>query len=76
MESMNNLVPAQTQKLLEENPSVKAKRLFLFFAEKAGHKWFKHLDISKIELGNGKRSIVKNGTYIKKYKITVPKTLL
>ncbi len=76
MESMNNLVPAQIQKLLEQNPSIKAKRLFLFFAEKARHSWFKYLDITKIELGSGKRSIVKNGAYINKYKITVPKTLL
>lgn len=75
MESMNNLVPAQIQKLLEQNPSIKAKRLFLFFAEKARHSWFKYLDINKIELGSGKRSIVKNGAYINKYKITVPKTL-
>jgi len=75
MESMNNLIPAQAQKLLEQCPSIKAKRLFLFFAEKAGHKWFKYLDINKINLGGGKRSIVKNGTYINKYKITVPKTL-
>lgn len=75
MESMNNLIPVQVQKLLKQCPSIKAKRLFLYFAEKAGHNWFKYLDISKMELGRGKRSIVKNGTYINKYKITVPKTL-
>lgn len=76
MESLNNLHPAQIQALLELNQSVKVKRLFLFLAEKAEHAWFKQLNFSKINLGSGKRSIVKNGVYMNKYQITVPEILV
>ena len=34
---------------------------------------FEYLDLKKLDLGSGKRSLVKNGVYIDKYKITVPK---
>jgi len=75
METLSLLPPLQVQALLEECKSVKVKRLFLFMAEKAGHDWLKMLDLSKISLGTGKRSIVKNGIYNAKYQITVPKEL-
>lgn len=75
LEPLNNLRPSQVQKLLESCSSVKVKRLFLYMAEKANHSWFQHLNLEKIDLGKGKRSIVQNGTYVPKYKITVPKTL-
>jgi hypothetical protein len=44
-------------------------------AEKAGHYWFKSLDVNKINTGTAKHQLVKNGVYIPKYKITVPKEL-
>ena len=47
----------------------------MYMAEKAGHEWFKHIDRTKIDLGKGKRSVVKNGVYDAKYKITIPKEL-
>lgn len=75
MEGLNNLPPKQVQKLLENCQSVKVKRLFLYMAEKADHNWFKQLDLAKIDLGKGKRSIVKHGVLIDKYGITVPKEL-
>lgn len=75
MEGLNNLVPKQVQSLLENCQSVKVKRLFLYMAEKADHSWFKQLDIKNVDLGKGKRSIVKNGILIGKYGITVPKEL-
>ena len=75
MEGMNNLPPKQVQTLLEDCQSVKVKRLFLYMAEKANHRWFNYLDIAKIDLGKGKRSIVKNGVFVDKYGITVPKEL-
>ena len=75
MESLNNLNPKQLQLLLEKCKSVKVKRLFMYLSEKAGHEWFRYLDLNKIDLGKGKRSIVKNGVYVSKYKITVPKEL-
>lgn len=75
MEGLNNLRPNLVQNLLESCTSIKVKRLFLYLAEKANHSWVKHLNIEKIDLGSGKRSIVKNGLYNSKYKITVPATL-
>ena len=72
MEGLNNLRPNQVQKLLEDCSSIKVKRLFLYLAEKANHNWVKHLNTERIDLGSGKRSIVKNGVYDSKYKITVP----
>jgi hypothetical protein len=73
MEGLNNLSPKQVQELLEKCKSVKVNRLFLYMAEKASHKWFEHLDLKNVNVGKGKRSIVKNGVYIDKYQITVPK---
>lgn len=75
MEGLNNLPPRQVQKLLENCNSIKVNRLFLYMAEKAGHSWFSYLDLNKINLGTGKRSIVKKGVYNDKYKITIPPEL-
>jgi len=76
MEGLNNLRPALVQQLLEQCSSIKVKRLFLYLAEKAGHEWLQHLDLQKIDLGKGKRSLVKNGVYVPKYRITVPQELV
>ena len=73
MENLNNLRPKSVQTLLESSSSIKVKRLFLYLAEKCNHQWLKHLDLTRIDLGSGKRSLVKNGVYISKYKITVPR---
>lgn len=75
LEGLTNLRPQQVQGLLEDCTSVKVKRLFLFLAERAKHSWFEYLDLSKIDLGAGKRSIAPNGVFNKKYQITVPKEL-
>jgi len=75
MESLTSLRPEKVQQLLEQCRSIKVKRLFLFMAEKAGHDWSKQLDVSEIDLGSGKRSIVPNGVFVPKYGITVPKEL-
>ncbi len=75
IEGLNNLRPSHVQSLLEKCQSVKVKRLFLYLAEKAGHEWFYSIDVNKIDIGNGKRSIVPHGLYIAKYQITVPKEL-
>lgn len=75
MEGLNNLRPNQVQTMLEQCQSIKVKRLFLYFSEKLGHGWFKHIKTEKIDLGTGKRSVVKNGVYVDKYQITVPKEI-
>ncbi|MCD8539258.1 MAG: type IV toxin-antitoxin system AbiEi family antitoxin [Leadbetterella sp.] len=73
MEGLNNLVPQKVEALLKQCNSVKVKRLFLYFAERAEHTWFKYIKTHEINLGKGKRSLVKNGIYVPKYQITVPK---
>jgi len=75
MEGLNNLRPDQVQELLEACKSVKVNRLFMYLAEKAGHAWAQYLDLKKVDFGSGKRSLVKNGVYVPKYRITVPKEL-
>jgi hypothetical protein len=73
MELLNGLRPAKVQELLENCKSVKVKRLFLYFAEKAGHSWFKYVDTAKINLGSGNRSLAENGVLVSKYKLVLPK---
>lgn len=72
MEMLNGLRTNLLQQLLEESKSIKVKRLFLYMAEKANHSWLEDLDLTKIDFGKGKRSIVKNGVYLSKYQITIP----
>jgi hypothetical protein len=73
MEGMNDLRPKSVQELLENCSSIKVKRLFLYLADKFKHPWLDFVDLSNVDLGSGTRSLVKNGVYIDKYKITVPK---
>lgn len=72
MEGLVSLRPAILQSLLENCSSIKVKRLFLYLADLQQHPWFKRLDVSNIDLGKGKRQIIKGGTLNKKYQITVP----
>ncbi len=71
-ESLTTFRYKVVQNLLSDCRSIKVKRLFLFMAEKNGHTWFNELDLDKINLGSGKREIVKSGVLDKKYQITVP----
>lgn len=75
MEQLTTLRPEMLQRLLETTKSLKTKRMFLYMAEKAGHYWYEALDFAKIDLGTSKLQLAKNGVYISKYKITVPKEL-
>ena len=72
MEMMTTLRPALVQQLLETCSSIKVKRLFLYMAEKAGHSWFRALDLGKIDLGRGVRNISATGRFISKYQMIVP----
>lgn len=75
MEQLTTLRPEVVQDLLEHTDNLKVKRMFLYMAEKAGHYWFNSLNVDKIALGSSKHQLVKNGAYVSKYKITVPKEL-
>ena len=75
MEMLTSLRFGLVQRLLENCTSVKVKRIFLYMAEKAGHRWFAKLDLSKISLGSGTRSYSKGGVKNAKYDIVIPKEL-
>ena len=70
-----NLRPAYLQQLLEDCKSVKVKRLFFFFADRHQPSWLRHLDRARVDLGKGKRMLVRGGKLDPVYQITVPETL-
>lgn len=47
-------------------------RLFLFFSERNELPWLVDLNLHNVNLGSGKRVIVKNGKYNTKYQISIP----
>ncbi len=73
LEGAANLRPRLLQELLEASGNIKARRLFLWLARIAGHSWYQHIDISRINLGAGKRQIVPGGVLDAQFLITVPK---
>lgn len=75
MEGLSDLSPRRLQTLLETCSSVKVKRLFLFFADRHRHAWRSRLDVSCVDLGSGKRVLVKGGKLDPHYNITVPSDL-
>lgn len=75
MEMLNSMRTSLVQKLLESCTSVKVKRLFLYLAEKAGHRWFSKLNLNNISLGFGTRSFVTGGVKNTKYDIMIPHEL-
>ena len=69
------LSPRKVQSLLERSSAVQTNRIFLFLANYYAHQWTKRLDETKIELGSGKRQVIKGGVYNERYQITIPATL-
>lgn len=76
MEGLMTMRPDLLQKLLENCNSIKTKRLFIFLADFCRLPCLAHLDLSKINLGNGKRVIGKGGYYIAKYQLSIPKNFV
>lgn len=74
-ESAVNLRPALLHDLLRSCSQVKAKRLFLWFSDRHNHAWYQALDTGEINLGRGKRMIIKGGSFDPAYQITVPKKM-
>lgn len=73
MEGLTNFRPNIVQKLLESCNSIKAKRLFLYMAEKCNHSWISELNLEMVDLGKGKRMIEKGGRFDSKYQLSIPK---
>jgi len=74
-EGLSSLRPRQLQKLLADCTNVKVKRLFFFFADRHRHAWLNHIERAAVDLGSGKRMLVKEGRLDPVYQITVPKEL-
>jgi hypothetical protein len=72
-ENLGTLRPKLVQKLLEACTSIKAKRVFLFLSKRLKHKWFKDLDLARIDLGSGPRKVEPDGIYDSEFRITYPK---
>lgn len=71
MENLATLRSDLAQQLLAACRSIKTKRLFMYMAEKIGHDWVEEIRPNQIDFGSGKRVIIKNGVFDKKYQITV-----
>lgn len=71
-ENLATLRPRLVTTLLEQSTSIRAKRLFLFFADRHDHSWSKRIDRSHVDLGRGKRQLVRGGRLDPRYQITVP----
>lgn len=72
MEGLTSLRPSLLQTLLESCASIKVKRAFLYLAREAGHAWYGRLDKTRIDLGKGKRMLVRGGRLDAEFMITVP----
>ena len=72
IETVTTIKTFAMQKLLEECTSVKVKRLLFCLAENAGLQWLDAIDVQKIELGSGIRTIGDNGRLYKKYNLVIP----
>jgi len=75
VEGLRTLSPRRIQTLLADCKSIKVKRLFFWFAERHQPSWLKQIDRASIDLGTGKRMLVKGGKLDQKYLITVPDDL-
>jgi len=71
-EGLTSLRPGVVNTLLQHCRSIKVKRLFLFMADQLSYPWISRIEKNELELGSGKRVIVKGGKLDKQYLITVP----
>ena len=68
-----NLRPQLMQWYLEACTSIRVKRLMLLLGDYYGHVWATRVERSRIDLGSGKRQVVKNGWLHPELQITVPR---
>jgi len=74
-EGLRTLSPRRLNQLLHDCRSIKVKRLFFWFADRHSPPWLSQIDKKAIDLGSGKRMIVKGGRLDATYLITVPEDL-
>ncbi len=73
-ESLTDMRPSLSHEALTL-ASVKARRLFFWFAERHGHAWVRYLNRERVDLGHGKRQLTPGGHLDPKYLITVPRDM-
>ena len=61
--------------LLRRCTHIQTKRLFMWFSDRHSHQWSLSIDRDNLNLGSGKRVIIKGGVLDAKYNITVPKQM-
>ena len=71
-EGLTSLRPKVVNTLLQHCGSIKVKRLFLFMVDQFSYPWISRIEKTRLDLGSGKRVIVKGGKLDKHYLITVP----
>lgn len=71
-EGLTALRPQTVNTLLQHCRNIKVKRLFLFMVDQFSYPWIKRITKDQLDLGSGKRVIIKGGKLDKQYLITVP----
>lgn len=71
-EGLTALRPKVVSQLLAGCGSLKVKRLFLFLSSHYHYPWSEKINRSAVDLGAGKRLIVRGGRYDSEFRITVP----
>jgi len=74
MEGLTTLRPKLVNQLLQLCSNIRVKRLFMFMAKYYNHAWVKQIREKTVELGRGKRVVVKKGKLNKEYLITIPES--
>lgn len=72
-EGLMTLRPDLINDLLRKCKSIQAKRLFMYLAKSFEMPWLDGIDLSNVNLGKGKRVLVKGGRLDPEYLITVPR---
>jgi hypothetical protein len=71
-EGLTALRPEIVNELLSCCRSLKVKRLFLFLSAHYNYPWVQKIDRSLVDVGKGKRQIVRGGRYNPEFRITIP----
>lgn len=69
------LRPELVRNVLLSCTNIKAKRLYLWFSARHRHPWFLALDVGSVDLGRGRRMIVRGGALDRQHEITVPRDM-
>ena len=74
MMSLRTMQSSKLQSLLESCSSIKTKRIFLYLSREMTMPYYVKLNLEAIDLGSGKRVVVKSGQLDTEFKITVPRS--